>query len=77
MRDQLIQMLAKQCGLPRIPKNQKEFFEMVAGDAQFQKDMHKLEEMGVLKKGEDGNLNIIDQDQVKGIVQKFIFGLLR
>lgn len=76
MRDLIINMLVKQAGLPRIPKDQKDFFNMIVGNAQFNSDLRKLESMGVLKRNDDGTLNVIDQDKAKNIVQNFIMGLI-
>lgn len=77
MREFFINMLAKQAGFPRLPKDQKEFFNMAAGDAKFKEELHRLEGMGVLKRSEDGTLNIIDQDKVNSIVQNFIMKMLK
>ena len=76
MRDLIINMLVKQAGLPRIPKDQKDFFNMIAGNTQFNSDLRKLESMGVLKRNDDGTLNVIDQNKVNNIVQNFIMGLI-
>lgn len=76
MRDLLLNMLAKQAGLPHLPKDQKEFFSMVANSPQFNSDLKKAENMGILKRNNDGTLNIIDKDKVDSIVQNFVGQIL-
>lgn len=77
MRDLLISWIAKQVGFNTIPKTQKEFFDMVASDSKFSEDLQKAESLGILKKGEDGTLNVVNQDKVNEIVQNFLLGLFK
>ncbi len=75
MRDALINMLAKMAGFTKIPKNQQEFISMVADNPNFKAELQKVENMGIIKRDENGTLNIIDQDRVNGIVSNFLMNL--
>lgn len=76
MREFLINMLVKQAGFDHVPKDQKEFFQMVSDNPQFQKDLSEVERLGIVKRGEDGTLNVINKDKVDGIVSNFIMKML-
>lgn len=72
MREMLMNMLAKQCGLPGIPRTPQEFVNFFMNDPQFSSDRKKAEEMGILKRGDDGSLTIIDQDKMQDAVMFFV-----
>lgn len=76
MRDFFINMLAKKAGLPKVPESVDEFFQMASLNPQFKEDLRKVEQMGIVKRGDDGRLNIIDQDKVDQIVQNFVMNFL-
>lgn len=76
MREVLINALLKQAGLPKMPQSQQEFFAMVANNSKFKEDLKQVENMGIIKKGEDGNFNVIDQDKVNNIVRNFLFKII-
>lgn len=76
MREALINALLKQAGFAKMPQSQQEFFNMVADNSKFKEDLKKVEDMGIIKRGEDGNFNIIDQDRVKNIVQSYLFKMI-
>lgn len=77
MREFFIQMLAKQAGLPKVPETQQEFFQLLANNSTLKDDFKKIEDMGLIKRGPDGNLNIIDQTRVDNLVQDFIMKFLK
>lgn len=72
MKDLIIKMLMQRVGLPRMPKDQKDFFNMVASNPQFKRDLDRAESMGILKRNDDGTLNVINQDKVNAVLQDFL-----
>ena len=72
MKDLIIKMLMQRAGLPRMPKDQKDFFNMVANNPQFKRDLDRAESMGILKRNDDGTLNVINQDKVNAVLQDFL-----
>ncbi len=77
MRDVLINMLAKMAGFSRVPKSQQEFMSMVANNPNFKAELQKVENLDIIKRDENGTLNIIDQDRVNGIVSNFLMNLFK
>lgn len=67
----MFQTLVKMAGLPKVPNNPNELFEMVANNPKFKQDIQQAEQMGILKRDSQGNLNVLDQDKLKNAVQSF------
>lgn len=77
MREALINMLAKMAGFSQIPKNQSEFMKVVENNPQFKAELQKVESLGIIKRDENGVLNIIDQDRCNNIIQNFLGNLFK
>jgi hypothetical protein len=77
MRDFFIKMLAQKVGLPKVPETQQEFFTLLSNNPTLKEDFKKIEEAGLIKRGDDGNLNVIDQARVDSLVQEFIMKFLK
>ncbi len=76
MREALINALLKQVGFAKMPQSQQEFFDMAANNSKFREDLKKVEDMGIIKRDENGNFSIIDQDKVESIVQGYLFKMI-
>ncbi len=77
MQNPLFQALVKMAGLPKVPNNPKELFEMVANNSQFRKDFQAAEQAGILKRDSQGNLNVLDQDKLNSAVQNFFVNMFK
>lgn len=72
----IIEAIAKQLGIQKIPETPKDFFDLFSQNQSFQQDLQKLEKIGIIRKGEDGIPNIIDQSKVNDIVKNYISQML-
>lgn len=72
----IIEAIAKQLGIQKIPETPKDFFDLFSHNQSFQNDLKKLEKIGIIRKGEDGIPNIIDQSKVNDIVKNYISQML-
>lgn len=77
MRDALINMLAQKAGFKKIPQTQEEFLAQAMSNASFGQDVQRAETLGLIKRDERGNLNIIDQDRVKLLIQNFVLNFFK
>ena len=71
MQNPLFQALVKMAGLPKVPDNPQELYNMVADNPQFKKDFQAAEQAGILKRDSQGNLNVLNHNKINSAVQAF------
>lgn len=72
----IVEAIARKLGIPKIPETPKDFFDLFSSNQSFKNDLEKLEKIGIIKKGDDGTPNIIDQSRVNDIVKNYISQML-
>lgn len=77
MRNFLIQMLAQKAGFSNLPATPTEFWKMVETNSCFKEDLQKMENLGILKRGENGSLNVINQDKLNGMAKAMLSNIFK